>query len=170
MRIVVLLLIVATVGALGLAPARAASAPHLAIASLGELAVPEAPYDTSLNADAAVDDALARARRNGKRVLIDLGGNWCPDCRILAGIMELPQVDGFLRAHYEMVCVDVGRFDRNLQIPARFGITDRLEGVPSVLIVDADGRLINAGHTAALADARHMTPQALADWLAEWAP
>jgi hypothetical protein len=82
--------------------------------------------------------------------------------------MELPEMQAFLKAHYEIVSVDVGRFDKNLQIPARYGITDRLEGVPSVLIATADGKLLDAGHTAALADARHMTPQALADWLAEW--
>ncbi len=44
-----------------------------------------------------------------------------------------------------------------------------LEGVPSVLVVDPrTDQLINQGRTAALADARSMTPQALADWLAGW--
>ena len=102
-------------------------------------------------------------------MLIDLGGNWCPDCRILAGTMRLPEVKAFVDAHYEVVTVDVGRFDKNLQIPARYGIHGRLEGVPSLLVVDpATDRLIDAGHIAALADARHMSPQALADWLAQW--
>jgi hypothetical protein len=68
-----------------------------------------------------------------------------------------------------VVTVDVGRFDKNLQIPAHYGITSRLDGVPSVLVVDpANDRLVDAGHVAALSDARHMTPQALADWLARW--
>jgi hypothetical protein len=73
-------------------------------------------------------------------------------------------------AHYVVVLVDVGRFNRNLDIPAHYGITERLEGVPAVLIVDPrTDRLLDAGHQAALADARSMTPQALADWLAQWA-
>jgi thiol-disulfide isomerase/thioredoxin len=150
-------------------PAAAATAPRVSIASFSDLKVPDAPYDTKANADAEVAAAVARAKKSGKLVLIDLGGNWCADCRILAGLMELPEMQAFLKAHYEIVSVDVGRFDKNLQIPARYGITDRLEGVPSVLIATADGKLLDAGHTAALADARHMTPQALADWLAEWA-
>ena len=67
--------------------------------------------------------------------------------------------------------VDVGRLSRNLQIPAHYGMRDRLIGVPTVLIVDPHtDRLIDAGHTAALADARGMSPQALADWLARWTP
>jgi thiol:disulfide interchange protein len=149
-------------------PASAATAPHVSITSLKELTVPDAPYDEKANANAQVDAASARAKKSGKRVLIDLGGNWCADCRILAGLMELPEMRAFLNAHYEMVSVDVGRFNRNLQIPARYGITTRLEGVPAILVVTPDGHLVNAGRVSAIQDARHMTPQALADWLAGW--
>jgi len=78
---------------------------------------------------------LRPAKKDHKLVLIDLGGNWCPDCIVLANLMQLPQMKPFLAAHYDMVLVDVGRFDKNLQIPARFGIHQRLEGVPALLIV-----------------------------------
>ena len=150
--------------------ATAATAPKIGIASLADLPVVErAPYDTKADANAAVDAAFARARKNGKRVLIDLGGNWCGDCIVLANLMQLPELKSFLTAHFEIVSVDVGRFDKNLQIPARFGITRRLEGVPSVIVAEPDGTFINPGRVAALADARHMTPQAIADWLAQWA-
>jgi thiol-disulfide isomerase/thioredoxin len=150
--------------------ALAAPAPHVTIASFAQLKTPlPFPYDEHADADAAVGKATARALASHKLLLIDLGGNWCGDCRVLAGTMDLPEVRAFVDAHYEVVAVDVGRFDKNLQIPARYGIAQRLEGVPSLLIVDpASDRLIDAGHVAALADARRMTPQALADWLAEW--
>jgi hypothetical protein len=83
--------------------------------------------------------------------------------------MALPEVKAFDDTHYVVVAVDVGRFNRNLQIPAHYGITKRLEGVPSLLVVDPQNdTLLDPGHTAALADARSMTPQALADWLAQW--
>ncbi len=151
-------------------PALSATAPHIGIASLANLPVVErVPYDVNADANSAVDAAFARARKNGKRVLIDLGGNWCGDCIVLANMMQLPELRPFLAAHFEIVSVDVGRFDKNLQIPARFGITQRLEGVPSVIIAEPDGRIVNPGRVAALADARSMTPQAIADWLAQWA-
>ena len=150
-------------------PAIAAPAPRASLSDLSALPIVTThPYDEKANADAAVAAAFARARKNHKRVLIDLGGNWCPDCIVLANIMRLPQVAPFIAAHYEVVAVDVGRFDRNLQIPARFGITGRLEGVPSVLIAEPNGRLVNRGHIAALVDKRSMTPQAIIDWLAHW--
>jgi thiol:disulfide interchange protein len=157
---------------LALATLPAAAAPHapaLAVASLSDLSVPDRPYDESANADAAVDAAFAKAKAEHKRVMLDLGGNWCGDCRVLAGLMDLPEMRRFLDAHYVVVSVDVGRFKKNLQVPARFGITKRLVGVPSVLVATPDGRLVNRGDIFALADARSMTPQAIADWLAQWA-
>ncbi len=148
----------------------AAPAPKVHIATLEQLRTPlPYPYDESADADAAVAAARAKVKATGKLLLIDLGGNWCGDCRVLAGVMDLPEVKAFLEKHYVEVSVDVGRFDRNLQVPARYGITSRLEGVPSVLIVDPKtDRLLNRERVSALADARSMTPQALADWLAQW--
>lgn len=150
-------------------PALAAPAPHLPIHDLAQLpVVTRAPYDEQADADRQVAAAFARAKISHKRVLIDLGGNLCPDCLVLANLMRLPAMRAFLDAHYEEVAVDVGRFDKNLQIPARFGITKRLAGVPSVLIATPDGKLVNRGDVSALSDARSMTPQALAAWLAQW--
>ena len=152
------------------AGASAAPAPRVSIATLAQLATPlPYPYDEHADADRAVAAARARAIARNKLLLVDLGGNWCGDCRVLAGVMALPEVRSFVGAHYEVVAVDVGRFDKNLQVPARYGITARLEGVPSLLVVEPRrNRLLDAGHVAALADARSMTPQALADWLAQW--
>jgi hypothetical protein len=152
------------------APGLAATAPKMPIASFSQLRQPlPFPYDEHANADRAVNAALARARASHKLLLVDLGGNWCLDCRLLAATMEVPQLRDWLARHYEMVSVDVGRFDRNLQIPARFGAPGRPEGVPAVLIVDPrSGNLLNRGRIAALADARSLNPQALAEWLAQW--
>jgi thiol-disulfide isomerase/thioredoxin len=166
MRTVVLALALA--GAASLALAQTA-APRVSVASAAALPVPlPYPYDEKAKADALVAEAFARAAKSGKRVLIDMGGNWCPDCRVLAGVMALPEVKRFLAAHYEIAMVDVGRFDKNLQIPARFGI-EKLTGVPTVVIAEAKGRPLNVASSADLASAGQMTPQGIADWLARWA-
>ena len=146
------------------------TAPRVRAASFEQLGKPlPLPYDEAADADAKVAAARARAIKGHKRLLIDLGGNWCLDCRLLAGTMELPELRAFVARHFEVVTVDVGRFDKNLQVPATYGITARLRGVPAVLIVDPrSNRLVNAGRETALSDARSLTPQALADWLAQW--
>jgi thiol:disulfide interchange protein len=164
-------LIAAVVLCLAGSTANAAALKVTSISDLSQLPTPlPYPYDEKANADAQVNAALAQAKAQHKLAFIDLGGNWCGDCRVLASLMELPEVKRFVDTHYVVTTVDVGRFDKNLQIPARWGITTRLEGVPAVLIVDPNtNALVDKGHIAALADARHMTPQGIADWLAQWA-
>ena len=47
-----------------------------------------------------------------------------------------------LQEKYELVYVDVGYKDRNIDIAQRFGIK-AIEGTPTVLILSADGVLLN---------------------------
>lgn len=161
--------------AMGLiSPALAAKAPTVtSISILAELPTPlPFPYDEKADANKAVDAVLAAAKAQHKRAFIDLGGNWCADCRVLSGLMELPEVKAFVDAHYVVVTVDVGRFNRNLQIPARWNMVEALKtgGAPTVLIVDpVTNRVVDAGHTGALEDARNMDPQSMMNWIAEWA-
>ncbi|KQY35578.1 thiol-disulfide isomerase [Caulobacter sp. Root1455] len=146
----------------------AAKAPTVALKSLAELPTPlPYPYDEKADAEADVAAAIKKAKARHKLVLIDLGGNWCGDCRVFAGMIEQPDLKAFVDKHYEVVTVNVGRYDHNMQIPARYGI-DRLNGVPTFLVVDTKGKLVNPDALFALTDARHMTPQSLADWLARW--
>lgn len=146
----------------------AAAAPRVSIASLRQLPTPlPRPFDESEAASARVAAAAAKAGAEGKLLLIELGADWCGDCRILSAVMALPEVAAFVERHYVVVPVDVGHFDRNLEIVHHYGVK-RLDGVPALLVLDGRGRLLDAGHVEALADARSMTPQALADWLARW--
>jgi thiol:disulfide interchange protein len=150
------------------APAVSATAPRLHVQTIDALAPLPLPYDEQANAEAAVAAARAKAKATHKLLLIDYGGNWCLDCRVLAGVMEQPEMRPFVQRHYEVVKVDSGRFDKNTDITAQYGFK-KVQGVPAVFIVNPmTGQLVNKKSVIALADARSMTPQAIADWLAQW--
>jgi thiol:disulfide interchange protein len=152
----------------GSAGAGPSAAPKLRITQSKDLPTPlPLPYDEKANATADVDAAFARARASGKRVLIDLGGNWCPDCRILSGVMELPEVKPFVAQHFETVAVDVGRFDRNLHIPERFK-AGKVAGVPWLIIAEPDGTVIHSSYEIT-DNGFAQKPQAMVNWLAKWA-
>ncbi len=162
-------LVLSTIALLLPAAASPGRAPHIAIASIEQLPHPlPAPYDASADAHAQVEAALKRARASGKPLLIDFGANWCADCRVLAGVIELPEMRAWVSQKFELVQVDVGRFDRNLDIPKRFSRTP-MQAIPAVFVIDGrTGKLRNPGAELALGDARTMSPQAIADWLAKW--
>ena len=106
-------------------------------------ASPEAwPYDDAADATAAVDAALARAALAEKRVILVMGANWCHDSRGLAGWFAQPRFAAMLDARYELVYVDVGHRDRNIDIARRFGI-ETIKGTPTVLVLSSTGMLLN---------------------------
>lgn len=133
-----------------------------------EVTAIDEPYSAEADAHGELDAAYERAALRGTRVLVKFGGNWCPDCRIFAGMLELAPVRAYADAHYEIVAVDVGRYERNMDVVARFGL-DALEGVPTVIITTADGEIINTGTAAEWRTARERNPQDVLDYLVRYA-
>ena len=114
----------------------------------GEHDYPEASlYDASIDASAAVDNALAKAGERGVNVLIAFGANWCHDSRAFAGWTESERIGALVDDRYELVFVNVGMPQtgdgHNSQVLARFGI-EKQEGTPLVLVVSPAGEVLNA--------------------------
>ncbi|MEH6662334.1 MAG: thioredoxin family protein [Parasphingorhabdus sp.] len=104
---------------------------------------PEArPFESEADATEQVDAALARAQLAEKRVIVVMGANWCHDSRGLAGWFAQPRFDAMLQDKYEIVYVDVGYKDRNIDIARRFGIK-AIKGTPTVLVLSPQGELLN---------------------------
>lgn len=134
---------------------------------------PEArAYLASDDASADVDAALSRARLSGKRVLLVMGANWCGDSRALAGWLGTDRFAALIARSYELVYVDIGMpraGDRpNLDIARRFGLP-ALPGSPNVLVLTADGRLVNPTAATSWRNAESRTGDAIYQELAELA-
>jgi len=128
--------------------------------------VPTAPYDESADAHAQVAAAIASAAAGHKFVLLEFGGNWCPDCRVTAGVLAMGEVKPWVERTFEMVPVDVGRMRRNLDIAAQYrgenhGCSNRHH--PRLAGQDDQHR-----NPAALQNARGMSPQAIVDTIYGW--
>ncbi len=113
---------------------------------------PEArPFAERDSAMADVDAALVRAAESGKRVIVVMGANWCHDSRGLAGWFATPRFSEMLNVKYETVYVDVGTPQsgegRNIDVAQRFGIESQ-ENTPMVLVLSADGKLLNSEEDA----------------------
>ena len=133
-----------------------------------EFHVPEAALAADADAATEVAAAFDRARQTGKRVLLVLGGDWCPDFRTMIGIFRLPVVAAFRDRHFETVFVNIGRYDANMDIPAAHGLP-AFDGVPTLMVLDAVGTLLNASEPSVLRNVRDRDPQDIADYLAKYA-
>lgn len=114
------------------------------------------PYDESAEPHRDLQRALVKARQSGKRVLVVFGANWCPDCRALDRELHgVGRTAALVRSRYEVVKVDVGRFDRNLDFAKLYG--DPIgNGIPSVVVVTPTNEVVYQTRAGELADARRM--------------
>lgn len=102
-------------------------------------------YDAGADAAAQIDAALGQAAAQDKPVLILFGANWCHDSRGLAHrLMTDSLLAPLVEDHYVLTPVDIGVRHRNLDQLQRLGVAAAY-GTPTLIIVEADGGLINPG-------------------------
>jgi thiol:disulfide interchange protein len=149
-------------------PSSAATPSASAAATVAAQTLPEG-YDPSRDAAADIKAALATAAARHQEVLIDFGADWCPDCKVLEQLFRTPEVKPLLAANYQVVSVDVGKFDHNLDLAAKY-LDLQTAGIPGLVVLGADGKVRVATSDGSFSDARTMQPGQVAAFLTRWAP
>ncbi|HEX3059706.1 MAG TPA: thioredoxin family protein, partial [Usitatibacter sp.] len=92
-----------------------------------------------------IDSALKEAAATKRRVIVDFGGNWCTDCKILDINMKKPENAALLAKGFVVVHVNVGDkgISDNFAIAERYGVPLK-KGVPALVVLEADGRVVYA--------------------------
>jgi thioredoxin 1 len=124
------------------------------------------PYDESADAKAGLQAALGAP--DGLPVLVIFGANWCEDCRALARAMAADPLAKKLAAAFHVVKIDVGNFNKNLDIVASYGNPIK-KGIPAAALLSANGKLVYATHAGELADARRMSEAGISDFFRQLA-
>ena len=111
------------------------------------------PYDSKADAAAQIE-ALVADPGAGTRILLTFGGNWCADSRSLEKRYRTPELAALLKREFRMLHVDVGTFNRNLDIVERYG-NPIDKGIPSVVLLAPDGSVLYTDH-GSLSSAQYM--------------
>ncbi|MCH7873500.1 MAG: thioredoxin family protein, partial [Planctomycetes bacterium] len=114
-------------------------------------------YDEQADAKADIAAAVARAKKNNKRVLVMYGGNWCGWCYKLHDVFKKDsEVARTLLYEYERVMVDIGRMDKHQDIVKGYGA--KINGVPFLTVLDGDGKVVVNQPTDPLEEGDHHDP------------
>lgn len=110
-------------------------------------------YDEKADGKAQIAAAVAKARKENKRVLVQWGGNWCGWCHLLHDFFKKDaKVARELLYEYEVVLVDIGQFDKNVELAKSLGA--KFDGVPYLTVLDADGKTLANQETGSLEKAK----------------
>jgi thiol-disulfide isomerase/thioredoxin len=102
-----------------------------------------AVYDESADGAKQIAGALAKAKRDHKRVLVQWGANWCGWCIKLHELYRSDKdIAHELLYEYETVFVDAGKFDKHLELAGKYSADFKAHGLPYLTVLDEDGKLV----------------------------
>ena len=112
--------------------------------------------------------ALARAKAEGKRVIVDVGGEWCSWCHILDRfIAGHADVRALVDANYVWLKVNWSPENKNEALLSRW---PAIRGYPHLFVLDADGRLVHSQETDVLESGKDYDRAKFIAFLRAWAP
>ena len=135
-------------------------------------AKPKVIYDEQADAREQIAEALERAKKENRRVLIQWGANWCGWCHLLHNTFKKDKaVRRKLQYEYDVVLIDVGHFDKNIDYAMTLGADLKANGLPYLTVLNADGTSIvnqETGSSEAKGDgAKGHDPKAVLDFLTQ---
>jgi len=126
-------------------------------------------YPSGVDAHTEIKEALQKAAKTHKRVLVVFGANWCYDCHVLDLAFSRPDVAPILESNFEVVHVDIGQGDKNQDLMKGYEVPmDR--GIPALAVLDAAGKLIFSQKNGEFEKARALGPEDLLAFLDKWKP
>jgi thioredoxin 1 len=126
-------------------------------------------YPDPSQAKADIADALRSAAATHRRVLLDFGGNWCGDCRVLDIYMHDDKNKPLVDANFVVVHINVGHFDANLDIAEKYAVPLK-KGVPALAVLNEHGALLYSQKNGEFEAMRSMESSALTEFLVQWRP
>ena len=131
-------------------------------------------YDVAIDGGAQVGAALRQAAAEHKRVIVDMGANWCIWCRRLSATLAGdPSVARALQRDFILVMVDVNTrhgTKRNAALVERYGNPPKHHGIPVLVVLDSDGKQLTTKDTGELEEGAGHSPAKILQFLEAWAP
>jgi protein disulfide-isomerase len=127
-----------------------------------------AMYPEKADARKEISNAVQLAAREHKRVLLVFGASWCFDCFALDHRFHQPNIQPLVDKNYEVVHVDIGEHDKNLDIARQYDTP--VEAVPTLAVLDSNGKLLYSAKMHQFSAARSLDPNVIVNFLETWKP
>lgn len=141
----------------------------LAVAAVSANSAAREIYPAPEQAKGDLAAALKVAAQSHKRVLLDFGGNWCGDCKVLDIYFHDAKNLPLLDANFVVVHINIGQtgIDTNFDIADRYDVPLK-RGVPALAVLDEHGKLLYSQKKGEFEAMRRMESSSVTEFLVQW--
>lgn len=114
--------------------------------------------------------AVKQAKKEGKHVFLQAGGNWCIWCaRFNEFITSDKQIDSIILKNYVVYHLNYSKENKNSKIFAKYGYAQRF-GFPVFMILDGKGKLLHTQNSAYLEEGKGYSKAKVMEFFSNWSP
>lgn len=124
-------------------------------------------FDPARNPERDLKNAVEYAKKTNKRILLDVGGEWCIWChRIDSFIESHTGIKEFLNKNFVVVKVNYSKENKNEKFLSSY---PEIPGFPHFFVLDSDGKLLHSQDTGKLEKGNDYDEEKFMEFLKKWA-
>ncbi len=129
--------------------------------------IPVDKFDPNRNAAEDIRNAITEAIKSNRRIILDVGGNWCIWCKRLDTLfMKNRDLTEFMHKNYVVVKVNFSKENENKKVLSQF---PEIKGYPHLFVLEKDGKLLHSQDTGELESGKGHSREKVFEFLKKWA-
>lgn len=122
-------------------------------------------FDPTRDSAKDIADAVKLATKQKKRILLDVGGNWCSWCHKLDDLFKGDKEIASMLKKYVVVKVNFSQENKNEAVLSKY---PAISGYPHIFVLEKDGKLLHSQDTGLLESGDHHDPAKVKEFLNKW--
>lgn len=124
-------------------------------------------YDISRNPEQDLKETILEAKRLNKKILLEVGGDWCIWCHKLDKFFEMNKdIKNFLDEHFILMKVNFSKENKNEKFLSKY---PEIPGYPHIFVLDKNGKLLHSQNTGELESGSNYDKNKIMTFLKKWA-
>ena len=125
-------------------------------------------FDPARNAAADLAGAVAKAQKSGKRIILDVGGEWCGWCVWMDKFFFAnPDLARVRDENFVWLKINFSEENENTEFLAAY---PKIVGYPHLFVLDENGKFLHSQGTAELEKGKSYNHEVFMSFLKKWSP
>jgi len=123
-------------------------------------------FDPNRNPKLDLKTAVDYAKSVNKRIILDVGGEWCIWCHRIDAFMDsTKEVKDYIEKHYVVLKINFSKENKNEKFLSKY---PEIQGYPHFFVLDKDGKLLHSQNTGDLEKAKGYDKDKFLQFLKKW--